>query len=139
MATWECREEDETRRMPTACRALIVDDDDDLAFLAAMTIEAANNGLSVAGVASSGKEAIDMLHDTPADVVVLDYRMPDANGLEVAAELLALDPKRSIILFSAFLEASTVEAADRLGVRECLSKDDIKGLPDAIRRCCRSL
>ena len=65
--------------------------------------------------------------------------MPEANGLEVAAELLAMDPKRSIILFSAYLEEATVKAADRLGVRECVSKDDIKRLPDAIRRCCRSL
>jgi DNA-binding NarL/FixJ family response regulator len=122
--------------MATDCRALIVDDDEDIAFLTAMTIETSNQGLTVAGVASSGKEAFDMLGATRADVVVLDYRMPDANGLEVAAELLARDPKRSIILFSAYLEAATVKAADRLGVRECLSKDDIKGLPDAIRRCC---
>ena len=125
--------------MATDCRALIVDDDEDLAFLTAMTIETANHGLSVAGVASSGREAIDMLDKTVADVVVLDFRMPEANGLEVAAELLARDPKRSIILFSAYLEEATVKAADRLGVRECLSKDDIKALPDAIRRCCRRL
>jgi hypothetical protein len=69
------------------CRTLIVDDDDDMAFLITTTIQLANHGLSVAGVASSGEEALGLLAETEADVIVLDYRMPGRNGLEVAGDI----------------------------------------------------
>jgi DNA-binding NarL/FixJ family response regulator len=122
--------------MEKRCRALIVDDDEDMAYLTAMTIKVANHGLEIAGIASSGKDAMQVLTDVDVDVVVLDFRMPFANGLEVASDMLATNPERAIVLFSAFLDESTVDAAHRLGVRECLSKDDLQSLPRVLRKHC---
>jgi DNA-binding NarL/FixJ family response regulator len=118
----------------TPCRTFIVDDDADMAFLAATTIEMANHGLIVAGVASSGAEAMQRLPDTAADVILLDFRMPGRNGLEVAADILETSPEQNILLFSAYLDESTVAEAQRVGVRECVSKDQVKDLPDIIRK-----
>ena len=113
-------------------RALIVDDDDDMRFLVRMTIEAANHGLSVAGEAANGSDAISSIeHDRPG-VVVLDYRMPGMSGLETAAEILRQDPEQKIILFSAYLDADTVARAEQLGIRTCLAKTDVDRLPDAL-------
>ena len=53
-------------------RALIVDDDNDMRFLVRMMIEAANHGLSVAGEAASGSEAIASIEQERPGVVVLD-------------------------------------------------------------------
>jgi len=39
---------------------------------------------------------------TPFDVVVLDYRMPKKSGLEVAEEMLKLNPRQRIIFASAY-------------------------------------
>jgi two-component system, chemotaxis family, chemotaxis protein CheY len=115
-------------------RTLIVDDDEDMRFLLRVLIEAANQGLTIAAEASSGDEAIAQWREHQPDVVVLDHRMPDRTGLEVAAEILAEHPGQSIILFSAYLDEETVARADELGVRACLSKDDYDELPAALWR-----
>jgi len=115
-------------------RALIVDDDDDMRFLVRTIIEAANEGLAVAGEARDGDEAVDQWRTHKPDVVVLDYRMPGRTGLEVAAEILAENPDQSIILFSAFLDDETRQRAGDIGVRACLSKDAYDELPAALWR-----
>ena len=120
--------------MSTPCRTLIVDDDADMAYLAMATVEVANDGLVVSGVALNGTEAMEKLHD--ADVVVLDFRMPGRNGLDVASDILATKPDQAIVLFSAYLDDATVTAAEQLGIRACVSKDRIRDLPDVIRRYC---
>ena len=115
-------------------RTLIVDDDEDMRFLLRVLIEAANEGLTIAAEASSGDEAIARWREHQPDVVVLDHRMPDRMGLDVAAEILAEHPGQSIILFSAYLDDETIARADELGVRACLSKDDYDELPAALWR-----
>lgn len=115
-------------------RALIVDDDDDMRFLVRTIIEAANEGLAVAGEARDGDEAVERWRSVRPDVVVLDYRMPGRTGLDVAAEILAEQPDQSIILFSAYLDDDTRQRADDIGVRACLSKDAYDELPAALWR-----
>jgi DNA-binding NarL/FixJ family response regulator len=126
----------ETPCVADNCRTLIVDDDADMAFLAVATIEMANHGLVIAGVVSSGAEALEKLPEAAPDVIVLDFRMPDRNGLEVAADILEASPGQSIVLFSAYLDENTVAEAQRVGVRECVSKDRMRDLPDIIRKYC---
>jgi DNA-binding NarL/FixJ family response regulator len=111
-----------------------VDDDADMAFLAGEMIRLANDGLVLAGIAYSGDEAMDKLADT--DVVVLDFRMPGRNGLEVASDILAVRPAQKIVLFSAYLDNATLHEAERLGICECVSKDAVSDLPDVVRRHC---
>jgi DNA-binding NarL/FixJ family response regulator len=118
------------------CRALIVDDDEDMAFLTAFTLELASPGFTVAGVASSGEEALRLLPDAEADVVVLDFRMPGRNGLDVAKDILSLKPDQMIVLFSAFLDSATVAAAEVIGIQECVSKSRLKDLAAVVRSHC---
>ena len=113
-------------------RALIVDDDDDMRFLVRMTIEAANHGLSVAGEAASGSDALASIENERPGVVVLDYRMPGMSGLETAEQILRDDPDQPIILFSAYLDVETTERARELGIRTCLAKTEVDRLPDAL-------
>jgi DNA-binding NarL/FixJ family response regulator len=117
---------------PRSNRALIVDDDDDMRFLLRVLIEAANEGLAVAGEARTAQEAFEQWRTQEPDVVVLDNRMPDCSGLDVAAEMLAERPDQSIILFTAFLDDETIARAEALGVRACLSKDRYDELPAAL-------
>ena len=50
------------------------------------------------------------------NVVILDYRMPDRNGLEVAKEILTINPHQRIILASAYLEHALVDSIKELSV-----------------------
>ena len=113
-------------------RALIVDDEEDMRFLVRTVIEAANHGLSVAGEAADGEQAIERWRAERPEVVVLDHRMPGMSGLETAEKILAESPDQRIILFSAYLDPETTAAAARVGVDMCLAKSDYGKLPEAL-------
>lgn len=68
------------------------------------------------------------------NVVILDYRVPDRNGLEVAKEILTINPHQRIILASAYLEHALIDSIKELSVPiEVLEKPiSNKGLVDII-------
>jgi len=117
----------------SSTKALIVDDEEDMRVLLRMTIEAANQGLSVAAEAANGWEAIDLWREHRPDVIVLDQRMPDLSGMDVAARILAEAPRQRIILFSAFLNDELVHEAETLGLA-CLGKEKVREIPELLWR-----
>ena len=103
-------------------------------FLLQAVIEAANEGLAVVGEATTGEEAIVRWRETDPDIILLDQRMPGMTGLEAAEQILAERPEQNIILFSAFLEDSTVRRASELGIRACLPKGDLSRITEVLWR-----
>lgn len=59
------------------------------------------------------KESNDR-NNSPFDVVVLDYRMPGMDGIEVAEQILQINPKQRIVFASAYVKESLMEAVQRL-------------------------
>jgi len=47
--------------------------------------------------------------EPPFNVAILDYRMPEKNGLEVAKEILELRPNQRIIFASAFVREALID------------------------------
>jgi YesN/AraC family two-component response regulator len=113
-------------------RVLIVDDEDDMRALVRATIEIADQGLCVAGEADDGDKAVTAWREERPEVVVLDQRMPGKTGLDTARRILAEHPEQAIVLFSSYLDNEVTKEAARLGIRTCLSKDDIKQLPHVL-------
>ena len=113
--------------------AFIVDDQADVRLLVRMIIEAANNGLFVSGEAASGQEAMDRLDETDPAVIVVDEMMPGLSGIETAVLILRRRPGQRIILCSAHLDDELIERADAAGIRVCLTKDQAREIPGAIR------
>jgi CheY-like chemotaxis protein len=111
---------------------LIVDDESDVRALVRLVVEAANEGLTVSGEAADGDEALRQWRAAPPAVIILDNRMPGLTGLEVAEQILAETPDQKIILFSAYLDPDTREAARRVGVHRCLDKTQIAKLPEEL-------
>src|SRR5688572_26893738 len=122
--------------MGTAVRTLIVDDDEDMRFLVRSVIEAANEGLTVAGEARDGLTGLDSWRTDQPDVVLIDHRMPGMTGLELAEQILTEDPDQAIIMFSAYLDDAVVLRANQLGVKACLAKDAYQQIPDALWQHC---
>ncbi len=77
--------------------------------------------LEVVGEASDGVEAVAVVARTRPDVVLLDIRMPRADGITAAREILAAGDARVIIL-TTFDEDEHVAAALRAGVSGFLLK-----------------
>ena len=116
-------------------RVLIVDDEDDMRALMEAMIEVADQGLSVAGTAADGDEALRRWrHDRP-DVILLDQRMPGLSGLETAEIILRESPDQAVVLFTAFPDPSVQQTASDLGVRACVKKDDTRQVIARLREC----
>jgi two-component system response regulator AlgR len=74
--------------------------------------------LAIVGEAATGREALEVLHAAPADLVLTDIHMPDMDGLELARHLLKLPDPPVVIFTTAFqqhaLDAFEVNAVDYL-------------------------
>jgi DNA-binding NarL/FixJ family response regulator len=85
----------------------------------------AEDDLEVAGEAANGREAVDVVRATHPDVVLMDIRMPDVDGLE-ATRAIATDPAlnatRVVILTTFDLDEYVFEAI-RIGASGFLVKD----------------
>lgn len=116
---------------------LIVDDELDMRMLVRLVIEMANNGLTIVGEAADGTEALRVWRDLDGppvpDVVILDNRMPELSGLDVAAQILQERPSQLIMLYSAFLDDVVRARAAEIGIAMCVSKHDLEQLPALIR------
>ena len=77
----------------------------------------------VCGVAANGKEAIAKVLELRPDVVVLDFVMPELNGLEAVPHIREVAPMTKIILISGYLPARLgSEAAHMMGAEAYVEK-----------------
>jgi CheY-like chemotaxis protein len=113
---------------------LVVDDQPDIRLLLRLLIDKANQGLIVVGEAASGAEAIAVSAETEPLVIIMDEMMPGMSGLEAVDQLRQAGKKQVIILCSAYLDDELVERAREAGVLHCLAKENMRELPDLIRR-----
>lgn len=65
--------------------------------------------LEIVGEAGNGREALDKLAETHADVVLMDIRMPQMDGIELAQHLNKL-PKPPVIIFTTAYDAYAIKA-----------------------------
>jgi two-component system response regulator AlgR len=83
-----------------------------------VVITAGSFPIELAGEAANGRELLALLDNTPADVVLLDIRMPEMDGIEVAQHLLKLPEPPSVIFTTAYndyaLKAFELHAVDYL-------------------------
>ncbi|MBV9292608.1 MAG: response regulator [Frankiales bacterium] len=118
----------------TDITTLIVDDQPDIRLLMKMLVEAANEGLVVAGEAASGAEAIEQARRIEPRVIVFDEMMPAMNGMEAAMRVREDRPSQVMILCSAYLDDAVINRARSIGFDAWLAKEDVVELPDLIRR-----
>ena len=113
-------------------RMLVADDEEDMRVLVRTVINRANHGLLVEAEVENGLDAVEQWRLTRPDVVLLDQRMPGLTGLEAAEQILEEHPTQTIVLFSAFLNDVIRSAADRIGIRACVSKENVFSLPETL-------
>lgn len=121
-----------------ACRVLIVDDNDDMLYLTETYLRPDEEVITIIGVAHDGREAVALVREHHPDVVLLDLVLERENGLDVAEQMLHLQPTLAVVLFSEFLDPASTSRAERLGVRECVPKDQFSRLREVVREHCPS-
>lgn len=78
--------------------------------------------IEVVGEAANGRELLELVADTPADVVLLDVRMPEMTGLEALEVLQETAPDLKVIVLSMHDEPAYVKRAVELGASGYLLK-----------------
>jgi DNA-binding NtrC family response regulator len=95
-------------------RVLVVDDESLIRWSLAETLTDEGYGVLEA---ADGQGALEALRDTPrpVDVIMLDYRLPDSNNLQLLERILALSPRSHVVLMTAFGTPEVTAEALRLG------------------------
>lgn len=117
-------------------RVLVVDDQP-LVRAGVRAVLERDDGLEVAGEAGDGRAALQALRRAPADVVLLDLRMPVLDGIETTRRIVA-DPALggvAVLALTTFDDDELVFGALRAGASGFLLKD---AEPDALRRAVRA-
>ena len=99
--------------------------DDSLVFRTGMTRAVqACEGMELLGEADGGHEAVRAVAELEPDLVILDLRMPDLDGIGVLRALHAQDPPPDcrVLVISATLDDEVEAEARAAGADACLSK-----------------
>lgn len=124
------------KRMPV--RILIVDDTDHVRDMLAQMLEL--DGFDVAGSARRGAEAIELVPTCKADIVIMDYKMPDMDGITATRRIRELAPNLPVILYTAYLDDEIETRAREAGVTACVGKiEGIASLEHEISALCLEL
>ena len=111
---------------------LIVDDEESIGW--ALRRLAADEG-HTAQVASSAEEALALADRQPFDLIMLDVRLPGADGLSAMRQLKKLQPQAPIVVMTAFGNLSTAVDAIRNGAFDYVTKPfDIEQAASVMRR-----
>ncbi|MGY1605237.1 response regulator [Geodermatophilus sp. SYSU D00815] len=103
-------------------RVVLVDDQQMVRAGFRMVIESQAD-LTVVGEAGDGASAVELLRRTPADVVLMDVRMPGTDGIEATRQVTALREAPRVVVLTTFDLDEYVVAAIGAGASGFLLKD----------------
>ena len=83
---------------------IVIVDDDCLVTGALKTILEANEDVDVVATGLDGRDAVRLYGEHKPDVLLMDIRMKNMNGLEAATEILYAYPEANILLLTTFLD-----------------------------------
>ncbi|HLZ43337.1 MAG TPA: response regulator transcription factor [Candidatus Sulfotelmatobacter sp.] len=86
----------------------------------------------VCAEARTGAEALHAVLQSPPDLIVLDYQMPDLNGVDIARQISEMFPKIPILMVTLHLSKQLADAAREAGVRGACAKQDIGSVVEAV-------
>jgi DNA-binding NarL/FixJ family response regulator len=102
-------------------RVLIVDDDD-LMRAGLKAVLSSDDAITVVGEAGDGRGAVGRARELRADVVLMDVRMPDLDGIAATREVLAVSPEVKVVILTTFERDEYIFGALRAGASGFLLK-----------------
>ena len=97
---------------------MLIDDEPDLLEIMGSVIRGWGYDLAIAG---GGKEAVEMFKAKRPDIIVLDYLMPEMDGIATLKEIRKLDKKIPVIMFTAYPD-KIIKGTENLGISALIPK-----------------
>ena len=86
----------------------------------------------VCGEVPNGCEALQRVKADPPDMILLDFQMPDLNGIDVARQISQLFPNIPILMVTIHLSKQLAEEARKVGIRGVCLKSDVGSIVEAV-------
>jgi RNA polymerase sigma factor (sigma-70 family) len=102
-------------------RVLIVDDDD-LMRAGLEAVLSSDETIDVVGEASNGRTAVQRVLELRPDVVLMDVRMPDLDGIAATREVVAASPEAKVVILTTFEQDDYIFGALSAGASGFLLK-----------------
>jgi CheY-like chemotaxis protein len=115
-------------------RVLLVDDSSDFRAAAREYLQGVS-GAQLVGEAADGCEALSQSERLQPDLVLMDLRMPRANGIEATPRIKALPCHPVVVLFTVHTSEPLRQAARAAGADALFSKDEFVKHAAATIRC----
>lgn len=116
---------------------LIVDDDalvtSGIRTIVEMATKEFPEPYRVCATGTNGLEAVQLYKEHQPDIVLLDIRMPEMDGIAAGREILSLDPQAKLIYLTTFLEDEYIVDALKLGAKGYLMKTNFDVIIQAIQ------
>jgi DNA-binding NarL/FixJ family response regulator len=106
----------------TRLRLLIVDDHEVVRAGLTAALGGEASAYEVIGTAADGRSALESLRRTLPDIVALDLRLPDIDGIELCRKIRQGFPSVAIVVLSTYLSESTVRDALQAGATGYVTK-----------------
>jgi DNA-binding NarL/FixJ family response regulator len=114
-------------------KVLVVDDHRIIAELLAVAVQA-ESGFEMVGHAQSVASGLGMAKELNPDVVIMDVRLPDGDGIAATAELTERNPELRVIILTAFVDQLLLKRSSAANACALLPKDgDLTSMLDALR------
>jgi DNA-binding NarL/FixJ family response regulator len=101
---------------------VLIADDDDLMRAGLVELLSGEPGIEIVGEASTGREAVERARRLRPDVVLMDVRMPDLDGIGATRELTRAAPGVKVLILTTFEQDDYVFGALRAGASGFLLK-----------------
>jgi DNA-binding NtrC family response regulator len=105
--------------MDDKTKILVVDDEEVVRLSHIRTLASIHCNVEVV---RDGKEALEVMEQRPADVVLLDLRMPGMDGMSVLKMIKQKWPETEVVIITGYPTVETAKEAVRLGAYDYLAK-----------------
>jgi DNA-binding NarL/FixJ family response regulator len=104
-------------------RILIADDHESMRIALRATVKL-HPQWEVCGEATDGREVVAKAVELRPDLVILDFKMPVANGIKASSEISSSTPNIPIVMYTLYKTPELEVAAKLVGIRQVVGKED---------------